>query len=73
MAVNSGSRRVMERAGPRYVRTFHLEWEHPLPGTEHGEVEYAVTRDEWAAARVRGAKIDYVPRANTPGMSTHNT
>jgi hypothetical protein len=42
MAVNAGSRRVLERAGLRYVRTFHLDWADPLPGAEHGEVEYAL-------------------------------
>lgn len=47
MAVNLASRRVMEKAGLRYVRTFHLEFDDPIPGTEHGEVEYAVTADEW--------------------------
>lgn len=50
MAVNLASRRVMEKAGLRYVRTFHLEFDDPIPGTEYGEVEYAVTRDEWAAS-----------------------
>jgi RimJ/RimL family protein N-acetyltransferase len=49
MAVNLASRRVMEKAGLRYVRTFHLEWDDPLPGSEEGEVEYALTREEWAA------------------------
>jgi RimJ/RimL family protein N-acetyltransferase len=47
MAVNLASRRVMEKAGLRHVRTFHLEFDDPIPGTEHGEVEYAVTADEW--------------------------
>lgn len=47
MAVNTGSRRVMEAAGLRYVRTFHLAWDNPLPGTEQGEVEYALTRGDW--------------------------
>jgi len=42
MAVNTGSRRVLERAGLRNVRTFHLDWADPLPGAEHGEVEYAL-------------------------------
>jgi hypothetical protein len=37
----------MEKAGLKYVRTFHLEWEDQLPGTERGEVEYALTRDDW--------------------------
>ena len=47
MAVNARSRAVMERCGMRYVRTFHLEWDHPLPGTEEGEVEYELTVDRW--------------------------
>ncbi len=47
MAVNTRSRRVMEKAGLRHVRTFHPEWDEPLPGTEHGEVEYAIDRHEW--------------------------
>ncbi len=51
MAVNVASRRVMEKAGLRYVRTFHLEFDDPIPGTEHGEVEYAVTADEWQRTR----------------------
>src|SRR5256885_618372 len=36
MAVNAGSRRVMEKAGLRYVRTFHLTWEDPIDRAEHG-------------------------------------
>ncbi|GGM30496.1 GNAT family N-acetyltransferase [Micromonospora yangpuensis] len=40
MAVNTRSRAVLERAGLRYVRTFHLHFDDPIPGTEHGEVEY---------------------------------
>ncbi|MER6000651.1 GNAT family N-acetyltransferase [Nonomuraea angiospora] len=47
MAVNVRSRRVMEKCGLRFTRTFHLEWEDPLPGVEHGEVEYELTRAEW--------------------------
>jgi len=47
MAVNLGSRRVMEKAGLTYVRTFHLAWEDPLPGAEQGEVEYALSRADW--------------------------
>jgi len=49
MAVNQRSRSVMERVGLRYARTFHLEFEDPLPGTELGEVEYELTREEWEA------------------------
>ncbi|MBO0868215.1 MAG: GNAT family N-acetyltransferase [Micromonosporaceae bacterium] len=47
MAVNTASRRVMEKVGLRYLNTFHLQWPDPLPGTEHGEVLYGVTRAEW--------------------------
>src|ERR1041384_8203079 len=47
MAVNTGSRRVMEKCGLRHVRTFHVEFPDPLPGAEHGEVEYALTEQEW--------------------------
>lgn len=51
MAVNTPSRRVMERVGLTYLRTFHEEWDDPLPGTEFGEVEYALTRDRWQQRR----------------------
>ncbi len=49
MAVNERSRRVMERCGLRYCRTFRLEFDDPLPGTELGEVEYDLTRAQWKA------------------------
>lgn len=49
MTVNAGSRRVMEKAGLRYVRTFHQDWPYEIPGSEHGDVEYALTRAEWLA------------------------
>lgn len=47
MAVNHLSRRVMEKAGLTHIRTFHLDWPDPLPGSELGEVEYAISRDAW--------------------------
>ncbi|SDT57451.1 GNAT family N-acetyltransferase [Actinoplanes derwentensis] len=46
MAVNVGSRGVMEKVGLRYVRTYHPDLP-PIPGSEHGEVEYAITREQW--------------------------
>ena len=49
MAVNHASRRVMEKSGLHYVRTFHLQFDDPLPGTEEGEVEYALDREEFMA------------------------
>lgn len=48
MAVNERSRRVMQKAGLRFVRGYHETFDEPVPGTEHGEVEYAITREEWA-------------------------
>ena len=49
MTVNTASRRVLEKAGLRLVRTFFLDWPEYLEGAEHGDVEYALTREQWAA------------------------
>jgi RimJ/RimL family protein N-acetyltransferase len=49
MAVNTRSRRVMTKAGLRYLRTFHVHFDDPIPGTEHGEVEYELRRADWDA------------------------
>ncbi|MEQ8394505.1 GNAT family N-acetyltransferase [Thalassobaculum sp.] len=46
MAVNQGSRRVMEKIGMRYTRTVSFN-SAPFPGSEHGEVWYELTRLEW--------------------------
>jgi RimJ/RimL family protein N-acetyltransferase len=48
MAVNTASRRVLEKAGLRYTRTAYLDWPDPLPGNEHGDVEYRLDRGDWA-------------------------
>jgi RimJ/RimL family protein N-acetyltransferase len=48
MAVNAGSRGVMETIGMRYVRTYSLPCDGPVPGTE---VEYEMTRGMWEACR----------------------
>ena len=50
MAVNFASRRVMEKAGLRYLRTFHLHFDDPVPGTEHGEVEYELRSEDWRSS-----------------------
>jgi RimJ/RimL family protein N-acetyltransferase len=47
MTVNVGSRGVMRSVGMRFVRTYHQQWDDPLPGTELGEVEYELTRQMW--------------------------
>ena len=44
MAVNTRSRRVMERLGMRHVRTDVREWVDPIPGWEQGEVVYELRR-----------------------------
>ncbi len=44
MAVNTRSRRVMEKSGLTHVRTFFPHFDDPIPGSESGEVEYAITR-----------------------------
>ncbi|MFC0597700.1 GNAT family N-acetyltransferase [Streptomyces palmae] len=51
MAVNSGSRRVMEKSGLTYVRTYFGDWPEAIPGSEHGEVDYALTREAWQEGR----------------------
>jgi RimJ/RimL family protein N-acetyltransferase len=47
MAVHLASRRVMEKAGLKYVKTFHETWPDPIPGADNGEVEYELTREDW--------------------------
>jgi len=47
MVVNAASRRVMEKAGLQYVRTFHQPWPYPIEGSEHGDVEYALQKADW--------------------------
>ena len=51
MAINIGSRRVMEKAGMRLIREFHSDWPVRIEGDEHGDVEYAITRAEWESSR----------------------
>ena len=52
MAVNEPSRATLHSVGLRYVRTFQLDSTEPLPGGEHGEVEYEITREQWLS-RIR--------------------
>ncbi len=47
MVVNVASRRVMEKAGLRFVRIFHQPWPDYIEGEEEGDVEYALLRSEW--------------------------
>jgi RimJ/RimL family protein N-acetyltransferase len=51
MVVNVASRRVLEKAGLRFVRVFHQPWPDYIEGEEEGDVEYALIRSEWEQAR----------------------
>ncbi|GII75972.1 GNAT family acetyltransferase [Sphaerisporangium rufum] len=51
MAVNVRSRRVMEKAGLSFVRSFTEDWPEAIDGSEHGEVEYQLTRADWRRRR----------------------
>lgn len=48
MAVNHGSRRVMEKIGMRHTRTVPLDPSDAFAGSEHGEVWYEVSRGRWS-------------------------
>jgi RimJ/RimL family protein N-acetyltransferase len=54
MKVNERSQATMRRLGLRYVRGFHLDFPDPIPGGELGEVEYAITREQWLCAHAPG-------------------
>ncbi|WP_328397956.1 GNAT family N-acetyltransferase [Nocardia sp. NBC_00416] len=45
MTVNTAARATLACVGMEYIRVYHPRWKHPISGTEHGEVEYAITRD----------------------------
>ncbi|MET3613374.1 RimJ/RimL family protein N-acetyltransferase [Rhizobium aquaticum] len=49
MAINLGSRRVMEKLGMRHVRTVEVT-SSSIPGADEGEVWYEVSRTEWRRA-----------------------
>ncbi|GFE13284.1 GNAT family acetyltransferase [Streptomyces glebosus] len=51
MAVNTRSRRVMEKSGLSFVRNFTGDWPEAIEGSEHGEVEYELARTEWEQPR----------------------
>ncbi|MFD9871338.1 GNAT family N-acetyltransferase [Streptomyces niveus] len=47
MTVNTSSRRVLEKAGLTYLRTYFEDWPETIEGSEQGDVEYTLTREEW--------------------------
>jgi RimJ/RimL family protein N-acetyltransferase len=56
MAVNTASRRVMEKCGLTLVRTTPYEGTDVIEGTEYGEVEYALTKPGWEARTASGSR-----------------
>jgi RimJ/RimL family protein N-acetyltransferase len=47
MAVNVPSRATMSSLGMRFVRSFHEDYDDPVAGSEQGEVEYELRRQDW--------------------------
>jgi RimJ/RimL family protein N-acetyltransferase len=62
MTVNTASRRVLEKCGLTLVRTTPYEGTDVIEGSEHGEVEYALTKSEWESRRTESGELD-VPRS----------
>ncbi|GAA2053045.1 GNAT family N-acetyltransferase [Catenulispora yoronensis] len=50
MFVNAGSRHVMEKLGMTHVDTYFPDLE-PIEGSEHGEVRYELTVDQWVSSQ----------------------
>ena len=47
MAANTGSWRVLEKCGLRRVKTFYYPDADLMPGAEHGDFVYELTRSDW--------------------------
>ena len=47
MAVNIGSRRVLEKLAMTHTSTWMGERDNSIPGSEHGEVGYELPREQW--------------------------
>ena len=52
MAVNTRSRRIMEKLGMRLAYLYHPPYA-PIAGSERGEVRYTLDEDTWSAASQR--------------------
>lgn len=51
MGVNVGSRRVLEKIGLAHTSTWTYDGRDGIPGHEHGDVGYELTRAGWSAAQ----------------------
>ena len=47
MSVNIASRRVLEKAGLSFVRTFFADWPEQIEGSDQGDLEYELWRIAW--------------------------
>ncbi|MEW9533143.1 GNAT family N-acetyltransferase [Microbispora sp. NPDC049125] len=47
MTVNTASRRVMDKCGLTFVRTFFQDWPYAIEGSEQGDVEYELLKADW--------------------------
>lgn len=56
MAVNTASRRVMDKCGLTFERTIPYEGPDSIEGAEHGEVEYALLKPEWESRTTGDAR-----------------
>jgi RimJ/RimL family protein N-acetyltransferase len=56
MAVNIPSRATMSTIDMQHIRTFHLHWDEPIAGVDLGEVEYAITREQWQTRHGQGSE-----------------
>lgn len=57
MAVNEASRATMAAVGLRYEKMLdHVDFDEPIPGHEHGEVVYSITKSQWLASRGQSQK-----------------
>ena len=50
MTVNIASRRVMDKCGLTYIRTYFDDEQPVIDGADQGYVEYQLTRAAWEAA-----------------------
>ena len=54
MAINAGSRRVLQKLGMTHTSTWMYDGPDPIPGAEHGDVGYELTRADWRRSAERG-------------------
>ena len=51
MVINEGSRAVLNKLGLTHVATRGAGVVGAITGSEHGEVDYVITKDEWVRAQ----------------------